>query len=192
MNHKDDADGWAARLTAKLAPEAVRSTLAFAGLYQLVHEMIKSSVLDDLKSFYGHNPLAAGSWFWGDERYRTEVLALAPKREFRASLLWLEQAGALTAEQRERLNVVYEYRHRIAHELAQFIVDADLSVDIKLLTDAVAILRHVSRFWTQMEIDMGSFGAHGEVTVDDAHPGRMLVLDLCLASFLEQWPQRDK
>lgn len=191
MNHNEETDGWAARLTEKLEPEAIRSTLAFAGLFQLIHEMIKSSVLDDLKGFYGHNPLAAGEWFWGGEKYRTEVLELAPKSEFRASLLWLEQAGALTAEQMERLDVVYEYRHRIAHELAQFIVDADLSVDIKLLTDAVAILRHVSRFWTQVEIDMGSFRAHGEVTVDDVHPGRMLVLDLCLSSFLDQWPQRD-
>ena len=89
MSYDEDPDGRTARLTTKLEPDAVRSTLAFAGLYQLAHEMIKSSVLDDLKAFYGHSPLTKGDWGWGDKRYQPEVLALAPKSAFRASLLGL-------------------------------------------------------------------------------------------------------
>lgn len=188
MSYDDDPEGWSAHLRAKLEPDAIRSTLAFAGLYQLVHEMIKSSVLDDLKGFYGRNPLEKGRWLWGDERYRTEVLALAPKNEFLASLLWLEQAGALTSERIERLNEIYGHRHELAHELVRFIVDADRDVDVLLLIDALAILRDIARFWTEMEIDMGSFDNHRAVTVDDVQPGRLLVLDTCLDAYLGQWP----
>ncbi|WP_298745107.1 hypothetical protein [uncultured Microbacterium sp.] len=143
MSYDDDAEARAARLRAKLEPDAIRSTLAFAGLYQLVHEMIKSSVLDDLKGFYGQDPLEKGVWLWGDESYRAEVLALAPKNEFRASLLWLEGAGALTSEQIERLDGIYGHRHELAHELVRFIIDADRDVDVLLLTDALAILRDI-------------------------------------------------
>lgn len=146
MNYDDDPEAWSARLRAKLEPDAIRSTLAFAGLYQLVHEMIKSSVLDDLKGFYGQNPLEKGQWLWGDENYRAEVLALAPKNEFRASLLWLEEAGALTSEQIERLDEIYGHRNELAHELVRFIIDADRDVDVLLLIDALAILRDVARF----------------------------------------------
>lgn len=188
MSYDDDSEAWAARLRAKLEPDAIRSTLAFAGLYQLVHEMIKSCVLDDLKGFYGQDPLEKGQWLWGDESYRTEVLALAPKKEFRASLLWLEEAGALTSEQIERLDEIYGHRHELAHELVRFIIDADRNVDVLLLTDALAILRDIARFWTQMEIDMGSFDSHGAVTVDQVQPGRLVVLDICLDAYLGQWP----
>jgi hypothetical protein len=41
------------RYEEKLDPKRIRSTLAFAGLFQLTHELLKSSVLDDVKSFYG-------------------------------------------------------------------------------------------------------------------------------------------
>lgn len=187
MNYADDPEGWTERLTAKLSPDAIRRTLAFAGLYQLVYEMVKSTVLDDLKGFYGHSPLTEGDWAWGDEQYREEVLSLAPKQAFRASLLWLEQAGALTRSQIDRLDEVYGHRHELAHELARFIIDADRDVDVTLLVDAASILRDISRFWTQMEIDMGSFEAHGDVSVDEVHPGRLLVLDLCLDAYLTEW-----
>lgn len=60
MSYDDDSEAWAARLRAKLEPDAIRSTLAFAGLYQLVNEMIKSCVLDDLKGFYRQDPLEKG------------------------------------------------------------------------------------------------------------------------------------
>jgi len=37
---------------AKLQPHAVRSTLASAGLYQMAHEMLKKTILDDVRGFY--------------------------------------------------------------------------------------------------------------------------------------------
>jgi hypothetical protein len=73
-----DPNSHKARLEAKLQPARVRATLAFAGLFQLTHEMLKSMVLDDVKSFYGYISIgdgpgsskaaststAAKSWTW--------------------------------------------------------------------------------------------------------------------------------
>lgn len=51
---------------AKLEPSRIRSTLAFAGLFQLTHEMIKRSVLDDVKGFYGFsNAKGRSVWLLG-------------------------------------------------------------------------------------------------------------------------------
>jgi hypothetical protein len=44
-----DPNSYKARLEAKLQPARVRATLAFAGLFQVTHEMLKSMVLDDVK-----------------------------------------------------------------------------------------------------------------------------------------------
>lgn len=53
-DYATDPKGYEERLKAKLQPARVRSTLAFAGLFQLTHEMLKGMVLDDVKGFYGY------------------------------------------------------------------------------------------------------------------------------------------
>ena len=41
-----------ARLEAKLQPERIRATLAFAGLYQITNELIENAVVEDVRQFY--------------------------------------------------------------------------------------------------------------------------------------------
>lgn len=56
------------RLEAKLEPSRIRSTLAFAGLFQVTHEMIKRSALDEVKGFYGFsNVLGPPTWLLGPD-----------------------------------------------------------------------------------------------------------------------------
>jgi hypothetical protein len=64
--------------------------------------MLKSMVLDDVKGFYGYIGFR-GDNVWlpesGELEYERSVLALAPKKPFQASLLWLQNMEAITAEQ---------------------------------------------------------------------------------------------
>jgi hypothetical protein len=87
-----DPNSYKARLEAKLQPARVRATLAFAGLFQLTHEMLKSMVLDDVKNFYGYINIGDGTWLpeSGEHEYRRKVLDLVPGKPFRASLIWLQ------------------------------------------------------------------------------------------------------
>ncbi|MCZ3390030.1 MAG: hypothetical protein LH645_13170 [Actinomycetia bacterium] len=63
-DYATDPKGYEERLLAKLQPSRVRSTLAFTALFQLTHEMLKSMVLDDVKSFYGYINLGGDvRWF---------------------------------------------------------------------------------------------------------------------------------
>jgi len=39
---------------------------------------------------------------------------------------------------------------------ARFIIGVDENTDVALLVDAASILRMISRFWTQLEIDLGT------------------------------------
>ena len=88
-----DPNSYKARLEAKLQPARVRATRAFAGLFQLTHEMLKSTVLDDVKSLYGYISVGDGS---GEYEYRRKVLDLVPGKPFRASLPWLQNMDAIT------------------------------------------------------------------------------------------------
>ena len=49
-----------------------------------------------------------------------------------------------------------------------------------LFVDTVKILRDINRFWTQIEIDIGTFEEHGEVSVDDVRTGSLMVLQMCI------------
>lgn len=188
-NYHEDPEEWKRKTRSKLLPSRVRSTLSFAGVYQMTHEMIKKSVIDDVKSFYGFVKLDdAGTWSNGDvgrDNYWRDVLELAPKKLFTASLLWLQEQNAITSNEVARLDEIYEYRHLITHELVKFVIDIEFEPDIELLTDAVQILRALSRYWIQVEKDIGTFEDYGDVDIDSVETGPLLVLDLCIQAHIE-------
>ena len=177
------------RLEAKLEPARIRSTLAFAGLFQLTHEMIKRSVLDEVKGFYGFaNAMGAPVWLTGrdgEAAYKSKVLALDPNSPFRASLLWLVDSNAISSAQMLVLDRVYQHRHDLTHALDKYLVDVDFEPDVNLFVEAVSILRSISRFWTQIEIDIGTFDEHGDITADEAAPLSLVLLQMAIDAYAQ-------
>jgi len=182
-----DRERQLARIAAKIQPERIRATLAFAGLYQITHELIKAAVVPQVKRFYWRGFDETGM-LYDEAAYREQVLS-RDKRAFRASLLWLVDAEAITLAQAGRLDEIYAHRHELAHGLGNYLIDPDLEPNMDLFVDAVAILRDISRFWTQIEIDIGSFEEHGEVSVDDVAPGSLLLLQMCIDAYAEGLPR---
>lgn len=79
--------------------------------------------------------------------------------------------------------MIYAHRHDLTHELGKYIVDIDFEPDAELFMDALTVLKDLSRFWTQIEIDIGSFEEHGQVTVDDVQSLNLLLLDMCISAY---------
>lgn len=191
MRYEDDPAEYARRLEAKLSPDRIRATLAFSGLYQLTHEQIKRTVLDDVKGFFGYSPLGDGVWLLGEagkEAYMASVLSRAPKRPFEASLLWLEEMKAITTEQRDRLDEIYAHRHDLTHELSKYLVDVDAEPDVELFQQALEILLSIHRFWIQVEKDIGTFEEHGDVATEDVTPLSLAVLQACIDAYVAGLP----
>jgi hypothetical protein len=185
-DYTTDPKGYEERLKEKLQPARVRSTLAFAGLFQLTHELLKSMVLDDVKGFYGYIGFR-GDNVWlpesGELEYQRSVLALAPKKPFQASLLWLQNMEAITAEQSARLDDIYAHRHDLTHELARYLTDPNLEPDFDLFIQALKTLRSLSRFWTEVEAGIGTFEDYPDLDLDEVVNGRILLLDLCISAY---------
>jgi hypothetical protein len=195
MGYRDDPEGYRLRLEAKLAPARIRSTMAFAGLYQMTHEMIKQSVVDEVAAFHGRVELLGRGpesrpmyeWIGGDERfehYKRSVLGL-DRGVFQASLLWLVSSCAITREQADRLAAIYAHRHDLTHQLVKYIVDPDFEPELELLSDALTILRDLRRFWTGIERDIGSFERLGDVDLDEVVPMSLMVLQMCLDAYVD-------
>lgn len=182
MSAQEDLEG-IARLQAKLQPERIRATLSFAGLYQMTHELIKRSVVDQVKEFYLTGFDQSG-YTYDHEGYQSRVLVLH-KNRFQASLLWLVEHGAITRGQADRLQHVQEHRHQLTHELINYVFDVELEPSVELFADALATLRDISRFWTQQEIGIGTFEEYGDVSADEPVPISLYILQLCIDAYGE-------
>lgn len=173
----------------KLAPARIYQTLAFSALFQLVHEAIKIQVLDKTKSFFGYSDLFGdGIWITGPEgkeEYSRSVLKLDSKSHFKASLKWLSHMDAISEDDIPLLDVIYRHRNDLTHELSKYLVDIDHAPDVNLLVKGVTILQKISQFWTQIEIDIGSFEHIGDVSVDDAVSAQILLVQMCIDAYLE-------
>ena len=179
-------DDYRTKLEAKLAPDNLRRTMAFAGLYQMIHEAIKRSVVDQVREFFWCG-CENGRSIYNEEHYKRSVLDRFPKSKFRASVLWLVEMEAITMEQGDRLAVIMDHRHDLTHELMKYVIDPAFHPDIQLMVDALEIQRALTRFWTQVEIDIGTFEEHGTVTPDDVEDGVSTVLSMCIDSFIGMW-----
>jgi len=174
------------RLRAKLEPDQIRATLGFAGLVLIVYEMIKQAVVTDVHEFYWRGFDETGM-LYDNERYTRDVRAL-DRSPFRASAKWLVKNGAITDEQVEVLERLYLHRKDIAHELPKYLIDVEYHPDVQLFADSVRVLKSISKFWTQIEIDIGTFEVHGEVTVDDVQPLSTSLLGLFIEAFADGLP----
>lgn len=179
-------------LMAKLQPQVMRSTLAFAGLYQITHEMLKQAIPEKVRDFYctGFNE---DGFTYDDVRYRRDVIDAArtegwitkKEQKFDASAAWLVRMEAITKQQAERLRDILSHRNELTHELVGFIVDPDRNLDVQMFVDAVTILKDVHRFWASVEMDIGSFEHLGEVSLDEIVAGPVLILQQCIDAYIE-------
>lgn len=191
MSYQDDPVGYEQRLNDKLQPAVIRGTLAFAGLYQVTHEMLKHAVLEKVREFYCLGLEPDGSMT--DEEhgeYRRRVLSLEPKNKFRASLLWLVQSDAITHDQADRLDAIYAHRHSLTHELVKYIVDPDANPAVDLFVDAIITLKDLHRFWIDIELSAGGFflpdGSDvGDVDPNAVMPLSLVVLQKCMDAYLD-------
>ncbi|MFF0991614.1 hypothetical protein [Kocuria nitroreducens] len=180
----------------KMEPQNIRSTLAFAGLYQITHEMLKQAIFERVRDFYSVGFHENGLTY-DETRYQQDVIEAARAEgwfksektyRFTASAAWLVRMDAITKEQADRLKVIYNHRHDLTHELVAFIVDPDRNPDPHVFVDAVGILRDVHRFWVSVERDIGMFDHLEDVSLDDVAPASLLVLQQYIDAYFDGRP----
>lgn len=191
-------DEYEQRLMAKLQPAAIRSTLSFAGLYQMTHEMLKHAILERVRNFYCTG-FDQDEFTFDEREYQGHVIDAARtegwiknnKQKFDASAAWLVRMQAITVEQAKRLQDIYNHRHELTHDLVSFIVDPDRNLDAQMFVDAVTILHDVHRFWVSVERDIGMFEHLGDVSLEDITPASLALLQQCIDAYIED-PQNQE
>ena len=183
-----------ALLVGKLTPSALRFTLAFAGLFQLTHGLLKSAILEKVHRYYWRGFDASGD-LYDDASYRRDVLD--PSRSggktdaFRGSTVWLVKNEVITDDEAARLEAIYAHRHDLTHELAKYLIDVDANPDLDLFVEALAILHKIQTYWTRLDLAGGAYDPESDtwdddVDPDDATPLSLYLLQLCVQAMLPE------
>jgi hypothetical protein len=158
-----------------LNPESLRSNLLSASLYLAAYEILRSSLIDQIRSFFMVG-WSAESGEAIDPRYQTEVLSRA-KSPLRASASWLQQHGVIDEHDITKLNTVREHRNSIAHDLPKFVSSIDAHVDLALFQSICELVTKVDRWWiTEVEIPTNPDYDDREIDYDGIQSGNMIFL----------------
>lgn len=157
-----------------------KSLLAAAGLYVVAYELVKTHVVDQVRSFFSFEWTAEDGWI-ADETYATRVRSRS-KHELDACLDWLVEAEAITEGGRQSIARLRKSRNEVAHKLWTFLVDPAFDLDPQPLLDTREVLRDLGRFFGRIEVEADPQWEGVDVDFDSIQSGVSVVYE----HFLEQ------
>ncbi len=156
--------------------------LRISSLYLTAYELLKSSIVDRLVSFFSDFNYKDGKPVKTLE-YKNELNKFDKNDKFRASCLWLHDMKALDMKDVTEILKIREHRNEIAHELAKFLIDDTQEIDINKFHSINNLLKKVDVWWIinfEMTI-MPDFNINSEQGVNEVESGNMLLLEYLIS-----------
>ncbi len=161
-----------------LNPKLIKKHLMLASLYLTGYELLKNSIVDDVKGFFLTGLNENGFTYSSD--YGQKVLPLH-RKVFEASCLWLAQMNAITPEDVEQLQRIREHRDKIAHDLPTLLVDSKYDIDLSLLRKMKYYIRVIGKFWGTIEVETDPDIDLSQVDFEGIRSGRALLFDYLIS-----------
>lgn len=168
----------------KFKPETIKKNLTLASLYLTAYELLKSSVINRIKYFYGFeldgqfNLVTRKNKFLN--KYKKEVETLA-KYPLKASCLWLEENGVINKKEVKEIDNIRKHRNKIAHELPVLLIEKKLNINLSYFYKMRELLNKIEIWWIlNYEIiinpDMSEVKTDN-LKPEDVRPGTVILLD---------------
>lgn len=133
-----------------LNPDTLRGNLIKASLFIAAYQTFRTNVVDRLRGFFTNGFDASGPVL--DPEYQTKVLAL-DKSPLQATLLWLKGMSAIDDADIADAHRAREHRNALSHKLQDFLLAADLEIDLGILESLCKLLAKIDRWWIR-EVEM--------------------------------------
>jgi len=183
-----------------LNPETLRANLIAASIFITSYEILKSSIIDQIKSFYTHGFDENGPIV--SETYESEVLALDKKRKvFPASIAWLRKNDIIDAADEQSIVALTDHRNHLAHQLPAFLAESGKDVELTRLEVLVGLVVKIDRWWiVNVELEIQDEIDPNQVRPEEIMSGNMIFLHLLLntasgadsAKLYEEWQKQRK
>ena len=170
----DTADQW----ERFLDPDVVRPSLFLATMFITAFEILKNSIVDDVRGFYT-NGFDGNGLIVGDA-YKSQVLA-KNKSPIHASLQWLRENDAISDEDLITFEKLKITRNQLAHQLFAVVIGQAESAHEAQFADLVALLRKIGVWWViNVEIQTNPDFDGQEIDEAGIVPGAILSLQILI------------
>lgn len=133
---------------SELSGDELTKILTYAGYTLLAFELVKSMIVDPIKSFYKHTTFTNGPF----KSYKEDVLS-RHKNQFEACLLYLKDfMEAIDADDLLVIQRLREHRNELAHELPDRLKMEEIRNNQHLLKKTKDVIFKLSNYRAYMEI----------------------------------------
>ncbi|CAB3913655.1 hypothetical protein [Achromobacter deleyi] len=174
-----------------LDPDVLRPSLLSATMFITTFEILKDSIVNDLRSFYSHGFNENGPTI--DPEYQSKVLS-KNKSPLYASLQWLRENDAINDEDLANFERLKKTRNLIAHQLFAVVTGQIESAHETQFDALVALLRKIGVWWVvNVEIPTNPDFDGQEINEEEIVPGASLTLEMLIqvasgnTELLEHW-----
>ena len=174
-----------------LDPDVVRPSLFSATMFITTFEILKDSIVDDIRGFYTNGFDEHGLTVSSD--YQAEVLS-KNKSPLYASLQWLRENDAIDDEDLLTFEKLKSTRNLLAHQLFVVVTGQVDSGHETQFDDLVKLLRKIGVWWVvNVEIPTNPDYDGKEIDEEGIVPGAVLTLQMLIqvasgnTELLEHW-----
>jgi hypothetical protein len=174
-----------------LDPDVVKPSLFLATMFITTFEILKDSIVDDIRGFYSDGFDEHGSTV--DPEYQLEVLS-KNKSPLYASLQWLRESGAIDDEDLATFEKLKNTRNQLAHQLFAVVTGQVESAYGTQFEALVALLRKIGVWWVvNVEIPTNPNFDGQEIDEAGIVPGAVISLQMLIqvasgsTELLEHW-----
>lgn len=171
---KDAIREWAKFLN----PDSLKGNLIAASLFLAAYETLKYSIVEQSRNFFMHGFDKNNKLF--NDNYYNNILSL-DKNPLQASLLWLKNLGVFGEDDLSLVNQIREHRNDLAHNLQNFVLDADKKINVQLLESIYELTTKIDRWWIlEVEIPTNPEFDGQMVDAEEIQSGNMIFLQLMI------------
>jgi hypothetical protein len=167
-----------------LNPASLRSNLTVASVYIAAFEVLKTGIVDRIKTFYTNGFDQNGPRVSAE--YQSSVLSKNRSPVY-ASLEWLKESNAISDADIECFERVKRLRNELAHALTRMLFQGLPAEVAERLSEMIWLLDKIERWWiVNFEIPINPDLADKEIDEAQVIPGPImgmrLLLDIALGS----------
>jgi len=169
--------------------ELITKKLVQSSFYLFVYELVKKSIIDNIKSFYGVTDIVLKMTINKEEllaEYKKDVLSL-DKDYFLAHIKWLKKMGGIDDRDYKKLYDLRMKRNEVAHDIDEIVFYDNLRIDKDLLLESIRIFSKVEKWFVNNVV----IPIHNAVEGDELEPsedalsGPMVVLAFVIEAIKE-------
>jgi hypothetical protein len=158
-----------------LNPEILRPKLIVASIYITAFELLKSTIVERIRSFY-----TLGGLDNDDPDYKSKVLSRNRSPVY-ASLEWLKESEAIDDADTALFEKVKKCRNDFAHEIANVLM-GELPAELPVrFAEMIALLTKIEKWWI-INVDIATDPQFDGEHIDEAGivPGPIMALQLMM------------